>query len=89
MFEIDVGVAAVAAGVVERQLAAVDAVLAPVDGVLLRHQLGFDADLAQLIGDHFADFFAFEVAVRREIELGLESVRITGFGQSSRAFFGS
>jgi hypothetical protein len=30
LFEIDIGVAAIAAGVIERQLAAVDAVLAPV-----------------------------------------------------------
>src|SRR5262245_16019556 len=81
LLEVSIGVAAVAAGIVERQLAAVDAFLAPVNGVLLRDQFYLDADFAELITDHFADLFAFEMAVRREVELDLEAVGVAGLGE--------
>ena len=82
MIEIGIGIAPVTAGVVKRQLAAVDAVLAPRDGVFLRDQVHFDADFPRLIGDDFAHLVAFEMAVRSEIKLDLETVGLTCFAET-------
>src|SRR5258705_8891094 len=62
------------AGIIKRQLAAVDAVASPIDRVLLRHKLGFDAALRELPRDHLANFLAFQMTIGRQIELDFEAI---------------
>ena len=81
MIEIGIGIAAVTAGVVKRQLAAIDAFFPPIDRVLLPDRLDFDADLCQLIGNDFASLSSFEMPIRRKIELGLKTIWITRFAE--------
>src|SRR5262245_27073708 len=76
-----IGVICGPAGIVKRQLAAVDAVASPINRVLLRHELGFYAALCELSGDHLADFLAFEMAIRRQIELDFEAIGVARFGE--------
>ena len=89
MIEISIGIAAVTAGVVKRQLAAIDAFFPPIDRVFLPDRLDFDTDLGQLIGNDFASLSSFEVPIRRKIELGLKTIWITCFAEQLPSLFRS
>src|SRR4029453_12900544 len=82
-----VGIVSRSAGVVERQLAAVDSVSAPIDRVFLRYKLNLNAALAELVRDDLAHFFAFEMAVGGEIKLHFQTGGITGFGEQLARLF--
>ena len=47
----------------------------------MRDQVHFDADFPRLIGDDFAHLVAFEMAVRSEIKLDIETVGITCYAE--------
>jgi hypothetical protein len=62
-----VGIVSRSAGVIEWQLAAINSLSTPINRVLLSHEFHFDAALAELVRDHLANFFTFEMAVGRQI----------------------
>src|SRR5947208_15740428 len=83
-----VGIGGRPPNIVEGQLAAVHAILAPENDKLLRDQLGFNTDFEKLIGDNLTNLARFWITIRRKIELYLEALCIAGFREKLLGFLG-
>ena len=83
-----VGVVRRSAGIVKRQLAAVDAVPCPnrsdTPGATSSALMPLSASWSR---DHLADFLAFEMTVGRQIELDFQTVRDSRLWRAARALF--
>src|SRR5262247_436525 len=73
-------------GIIKGQLAAVHAVLAPINRIFLADDLNSDTGFGQLTRDHLANFFALEMSIRRKMKLDFKSVGIARLGQQVASF---
>src|SRR5262249_53730910 len=81
-----VAVAGRSTGIIKGQLAAVHAVLTPINRVLLADDLNSDTGFGQLTRYHLANFFILEMSIRRNMQLDVKSVGIARLGQQLAIF---